>query len=1047
MKTSRVLTLFLTLAFFLTPVLAHAQEAENPNRLSVMFLGDDGHHNPGERAQQILPAFQRRGIDVFYTDEVEDINLDHLQQYDAVIFYANYMEMTEPQEQALVEYVEGGGGFVPLHSASGMFRNSEAYIDLVGGAFESHGTGVFSTTRVEPDHPAVRGVPTFESWDETYVHQKLNPDKTVLAVREDGEREEPYTWVRTQGQGRVFYTAWGHDERTWSTPGFQDLVAQGVRWAAGDEALSAEPAPDAFEYVEAALPSLEYNSTIANERTPRSMQLPLGAEQSMEHMIVPPGFEVKLFAAEPDIANPLYMAWDERGRLWVAETEDYPNDLKEAEGAGSDRIKILEDTDGDGRADKFTVFADSLSIPTSFAFANGGIVVTAAPRTLFFKDTDGDDRADVRKTLFSGWGTFDTHAGPNNIRMGPDNWIWGVVGYSGFDGEVGGEPHKFPMAIYRFKPDGSKLEHIRTTNNNTWGFGFSEEGIAFASTANNNPSVYMPLAQRYYEGVRGWSADALGTIAPDPSVHPITAKTRQGDWKGSYTAGSGHALYTARQFPKEYWNRISFVGGPTVHTLGRFALEPEGADFVAKNKWNMLASDDEWTLPIAAEVGPDGAVWMIDWYDYIPQHNLGPFAEGWESGENNAYVTDLRDQKHGRIYRIVHTDSSEDAASYEPLDLSEAAPDELVETLQHSNMFWRLTAQRLLIERDAQEALPALYGLVQDTSTDALGLNPGALHALWTLHGLGALDGSDEEALQVATEALQHPSASVRRAALKVLPPTAASLQAALDAGVLNDEDAQVRLAALLALADMPASEEAGTAVFSMLTEPENAEDRWIPDAATAAGAQHAAGFLAAATDASRNDPFAEGVQKAVGRVSFHRMSGILSGAESTPATASGADAAAADSSRRSEEPPSSRSGSRPNREGVITISAVGNDLKYDLEAIQAEAGSELTIRFVNEATSPMMTHNVVVVEDRAAIDPVGRAAMTAQENDYIPPAHADKILAHTPLAAPQETVEVTFTVPPPGEYPYICTFPGHYIAMQGTLTSVDPSASASRSR
>src|SRR5688572_6498264 len=150
---------------------------------------------------------------------------------------------------------------------------------------------------------------------------------------------------------------------------------------------------------------------------------------------------------------------------------DYPNEL----GQNRDRIKICEDTDGDGRADAFTVFAEGLSIPTSLCFANGGVVVAQAPHTLFLKDTDGDGKADERRVLFSGWGAGDTHAGPSNLRWGFDNWIWGIVGYSGFNGTVGGKAHRFSMGFFRFKPDGSDLEFIRSTNNNSWGFGFSED--------------------------------------------------------------------------------------------------------------------------------------------------------------------------------------------------------------------------------------------------------------------------------------------------------------------------------------------------------------------------------------------------------------------------------------------------------------------------------------------------------------------------------------------------------------------------------------------
>src|SRR5439155_4759822 len=173
------------------------------------------------------------------------------------------------------------------------------------------------------------------------------------------------------------------------------------------------------------------------------------------------------------------------------------------------------------------VFADKLSIPTSLILANGGVVIHHYPHTMFLKDTDGDGKADVRQVLFTGWGFGDTHAGPSNLRYGLDNWIYGIVGYSGFRGTVGGQRHRFSQGFYRFKPDGSKMEFLRNTTNNSWGVGFSEEGLLFGSTANGCPSVYLPIPNRYYESVRGWSSTVLQSIAASNKFQPITDKVRQ----------------------------------------------------------------------------------------------------------------------------------------------------------------------------------------------------------------------------------------------------------------------------------------------------------------------------------------------------------------------------------------------------------------------------------------------------------------------------------------------------------------------------------------
>jgi putative membrane-bound dehydrogenase-like protein len=598
-----------------------------------------------------------------------------------------------------------------------------------------------------------------------------------------------------------------------------------------------------FEHVEAKVPFYPAGKQWGTTGEPiTKMQKPLDPEESQKHLVTPVGFEARLFAADPDIRRPICMNWDERGRLWIAETVDYPNNRQPA-GKGHDRIVICEDTKGTGRADKFTIFADKLSIPTGFTFSRGGVIVVQAPHTLFLKDTNGDGVADERRVLFTGWGTSDTHAGPSNLHYGPDNWIYGIVGYAGFDGVVGGEHHRFGQGFFRFRPDGSKLEFLRSTNNNSWGVGFSEEGILFGSTANGNPSVHLPIPNRYYERVRGWSATVLRGIAGNAPIHPITDNVRQVDFHGHFTAGAGHALYTARTYPRQYWNRTAFVAEPTGHLLATFVIQPVGASFRSRNAWNLLASDDEWTAPTMAEVGPDGNVWVIDWYNYIVQHN--PTPPGFKTGKGNAYETHLRDKKHGRVYRVVW----KAARPAPPLSLQDASPEKLVQTLRHDNLLWRRHAQRLLVERGKLDVVPALLMLVRDPAMDEIGLNVGAIHALWTLHGLGALDGSQPEATAAAVAALRHKSVGVRRNTALVLPAAEASIKALLAAELLRDPHPQPRLAAYLALADLPPSRAAAEALGSALTENDILlSDPWLRDAATSAAARHDAYFLRALT-------------------------------------------------------------------------------------------------------------------------------------------------------------------------------------------------------
>ena len=283
--------------------------------------------------------------------------------------------------------------------------------------------------------------------------------------------------------------------------------------------------------------------------TLNQQQLPLRPEESIKHMVVPKGFHVEFVVGDPDIQRPLFTAWDEQGRLWIAESEDYPHSIQNSgNGKGRDRIVICEDTKGTGRMDKFTVFAEQLSIPTGFTFSNGGVLVFEGKKTVFLKDTKGTGKADFRKEIMGTWGQGDTHGGVSNMQYGLDNWIWAMQGYN-FSTVVDGSGarHQFRQGFFRFTPDGAKLEFIRPTNNNTWGLGFSEEGLIFGSTANGNPSVYVPIPNRYYESVRGWTVKGLDKngIAGNPKFKAATDKVRQVDYFGATPPRRGMRLYTA----------------------------------------------------------------------------------------------------------------------------------------------------------------------------------------------------------------------------------------------------------------------------------------------------------------------------------------------------------------------------------------------------------------------------------------------------------------------------------------------------------------------
>ncbi len=874
--------------------------------LRVVFLGDRGHHRPADLAGRIVPALAAYGIEMEYTEDINVLSPERLKSFDGLFVYANIDTMTPEQEAALLSFVEEGKGFIPVHCATFCFRNSNAYVELCGAQFQNHGGEEFATKIVAPDHPIMKGFEGFYSWDETYVHSRHNEvNRTVLEVREQGVQArgrsaEPWTWVRTHGKGRVFYTAWGHDHRTWNQPGFHNLLARGILWACGrdpsvipsfrDPALFPVPkmtafrtdvAPFTYTDVGAKIPNYVPSNRWGVQGDPLTkMQNPLPPEESVKHYITPEDFDIQLWASEPDLAGkPIAMNWDERGRLWVCETVDYPNELQ-PRGRGRDRIRICEDTNGDGRADTFKVFADGLSIPTTLVIYRGGAIVQDGAETVYLKDMDGDDRADFRQVLITGWAINDTHGGVSNFQYGPDNWIWAMQGYNDSHPVINGERQQgFRQGFWRFRveagpsdatapvtaidgkiidPDNMnrhtirvrELEFVRATNNNTWGLGISEEGLIFGSTANGNPSNFMPIPNRYYERVKGWAPTTLEMISDTFKFAPATDKVRQVDFHGGYTAGAGHAIYTARQYPSAWWNRTAFVCEPTGHLIGTFILKPDGADYRSKSPFNLLASDDEWASPIMAEVGPDGNVWVIDWYNYIVQHN--PTPHGFSTGRGNAFESDLRDKKHGRIYRVIYRGDGASPSSIDhtiETDLRQAlqsgSHEPLVRALKHSTMQVRLHAQRMLVERGpSPEVVTELVTLLRDRSVDAIGLNPGVMHALWTLAGLNQVQPNQLEVWNAVLGCLEHPSAGVRRAAATSMPNDAATSAAIIERGLVFDSDAQVRLAALLKLSDVPSDGPVESDTLARVTEIVG-DDRWLLDGWTSAASGRTSSTIA----------------------------------------------------------------------------------------------------------------------------------------------------------------------------------------------------------
>lgn len=767
-----------------------AKDQSEPKRLEVLFLGDDRGHQPIERYRVLKQALGPKGFNLTFIEDLKQITRAKLDLYDALLVYANHESDEVPE--AISPWIRDGGGLVALHSACGNFHPSKAWFDIVGGRFKSHEGHDFSPKTVDPNHPITRDLPVLKSWDETYQHKDLTADRHLLQVREPmnrGETEpEPWTWTRNEGRGRVFYTASGHDMRCWSEPAYQELVRRAILWAVGEKR--------AGEFSRLKLPELVIAvPEVANRAHPEipmmPLQKPLSAKDSALHTQVPAGTKLVLFACEPMVKNPIAIDWDERGRAWVVESFGYPNSVPEAPGSGEDKIKILEDGDGDGRADKMTVFAEGLRHCTATVFVKGGLLATDGRDLIFLGDEDGDGKSDSRKVMATGLNINDTHASTSQLQLGIDNWIYATVGYSGVKIELGGKTHKFGSSVFRFRPDLSVLEYLQKTTNNTWGLGFTEEGDVIGSTANNNPSWILSIPSAAYAG-SGIEQPATPRLDTSTLMYPNTRDVTQVDQLHRFTAAAGHFFYTDNILRGTLDTHQALICEPTGHLVAVGTLHDKGALKETHLRGNNLfASADAWSAPVAARVGPDGAVWVADWYNPIVQHNVvfrfwnqardydqphSPYHVGEKGpGRGNAYETPLRDRDHGRIWRIV----PEKAAVRSETGLDPLKPASLILGLSSPSQHIRLHAQRLLIERGGVDAIEPLEMLIsENTATSGSSKPLTAIHAIWALEGLKA--SATEKVRRILTDALRSPEPLVRRHAMMALGPNDPAVISAL---------------------------------------------------------------------------------------------------------------------------------------------------------------------------------------------------------------------------------------------------------------------------
>ena len=450
----------------------------------------------------------------------------------------------------------------------------------------------------------------------------------------------------------------------------------------------------------------------------------LSADKAVSVATLPPGFELRLFAAEPDIINPISFCLDDRGRIWVVEGHTYPKRAKEGE--GQDRILVFEDTDGDGKADKRTVFKEGLNLVSGIEVGFGGVWVGAAPNLMYIPITDGDapKPAGEPQILLDGWGYQDTHETLNTFRWGPDGWLYGCHGV--FTNSNVGKPGtpeagrtRINAGYWRYHPTRHEFEVFAQGTSNPWGIDFDENGQLFAEAC-VIPHLFHVIQGARYQRQAGQhfnpnTYDDIKTIADHR--HYLGNTPHSGNGK-SDQAGGGHAHAGLMIFQSDFWpadwrGRI-LMGNIHGQRINGDIPIAAGSGFIGKHGADFINFNDKASQVVDIRQGPDGSAYMIDWYDLNQCHRT--------QREAHDYTT-------GRIYKVVYQGHSK------PFEgLAQLSDTKLAAQVGSKNEWISRHARRLLQERQtAGPAATALEATLQTSSVHT------GLRALWALHNTGQL--------------------------------------------------------------------------------------------------------------------------------------------------------------------------------------------------------------------------------------------------------------------------------------------------------------------
>jgi putative membrane-bound dehydrogenase-like protein len=866
--------------------------------LRVFIRGGAKSHGPNAHEHERFlndwkPLLTQRGMT---TDGALDWpTAEQLLKTDVLVMYAQEGGNATPEQKAnLAEFTKRGGGIVVIHTAS-VSNDPAWWKSVIGGAWVQGKTKwkegpmdlyYVENQRLGEQHPITKGASNFSIDDEIYYDMDLSPDIRVLATsytpnipggkRAAGDKAsvydiQPQMWTYEKDGYRAFVCIPGHLYPNFELPFFRAILMRGIAWAGKRTNVDEFCKPEEIS----------------------ALTYPQGGPQrpadTLKALELHPDFTMKLVASEPLITKPMNYDWDPAGRLWVAETPEYPNGRRgmrpdyrgrewkdhggidptpgQQERKAIDKISILTDTNGDGVMDKKAIFYEGLELVTGLVFHKDGVIVTQAPDILWLRDTDHDGKADKVEKLYTGLGTGDTHAVINNPRRGWDGWIYCTHGYSGGQVKSGDGSKNFGnigSGVVRFKPDGSAFEQYSSKGGNTWGLQITGDNRVMWTQPTSGELLMQTVLPEY--------ALARGKVGNTASYHVVEKSGKtfpaitsdripylQIDWVGSFTAAAGCVIYDGGAWPNEY-NGDYFTTEPTINLVHHARLTPQGPSYTfhklpGREETEFIRSKDLWWRPIEVRVGPDGAMYVGDFYNQAVVHNdtRGPDHNG-----VNAAVRPDRDHYFGRIWRVDHKDAKKTAVP----NLAKAGVKELAKALEHPNASVRMTASRLLIEAAGRtEEIDSIL----DPISNPLAVDwdkktsETKIASLWTLAGLDSVDA------ELFKKAIADPDAAVRRNAALICESSGAAFTSTL----VNDSDAQVRVAALRALAAGKLSDEAAKALVAAWPK---LDDNFQRSAAVGAASRNPSAVISAALDSADSPALAPLVNALIPRLADPEM-------------------------------------------------------------------------------------------------------------------------------------------------------------------------------